>query len=163
MKIKLIDGSEFNSLPNEAEMAKQVSEIDTNGGYLDLSGYAHALPALTSVGGSLIESAPFIPQIHKRIYDAAKADDRFDMHEWGRDTPCGTGRCRGGHTVNLAGKKGFELKSRVDWSVAALLIYMKSDPDLWRKGYPDFSSSVKNADALADMKRCAELEESTQA
>ena len=37
---------------------------------------------------------------------------------------------------------------------AAMLLYLKSDPDLWRKGCPDF----RNMDALAGTKRCAELE-----
>jgi hypothetical protein len=84
------------------------------------------------------------------------------MHGWGSATACGSGRCRGGHVVNLAGQAGFDLKARVGWPAAAMLIYLKSDPDLWRRGYPDFSGDVKNADALADMKRCAELEKENQ-
>ncbi len=138
--------------------AHPLPALTTVGGSLDASGYAHPLPALTTVGGYLIKDAPFVKNIHKTVYDAAKADTSFDMGGWGRDTACQTGRCRGGHVVNASGQAGFNLKAKTDWGQAALLIYLRSDPDLWRKGYPNFSSDVKNDDALADMKRYAELE-----
>jgi hypothetical protein len=138
--------------------AHPLPALTTIGGPLDARGYAHPLPALTTVGGSLIADAPFVENIHKRVFDAAKADSRFDMGGWGKETPCGTGRCRGGHVVNQAGRAGFELKEKTDFPTAALLIYLKNDPELWRKGYPNFEGSVKNDDAMADMKRCAELE-----
>lgn len=56
--------------------------------------------------------------------------------------------------ITLAGKKGSALEKAVGPSVAAALIYFKSDPTLER--VPDFYAS--NEDALADMKRLAEAE-----
>jgi hypothetical protein len=100
---------------------------------------------------------PIITQIHQRVYHAAISEGAFDMMTWGPEeyTPeCETTRCRAGLVVHLAGQAGYALKSICGWQGAAWLIYKTSDPTIER--VPDFFAS--NDDAMADMKRLAELE-----
>ena len=94
---------------------------------------------------------PTITNIHQRIYDAAKAEGALDMEVV---HACETTHCRAGWTIHLAGEAGYALQKAMGWSVAATLIYKKSDPD--RDFALDFITT--NDKALADMKRQAELE-----
>ena len=73
------------------------------------------------------------------------------MSDW---HTCDTTHCRAGWVVTLAGKAGKKLERYWDTYHAAWLIYKTSDPNI--KGRPDFYAS--NEDALADMKRLAEME-----
>ncbi|WP_421783308.1 hypothetical protein [Kiloniella litopenaei] len=78
------------------------------------------------------------------------------MSDW---HTCDTTHCRAGWVTTLAGEEGKKLEDKVGTANAAYLIYAASDPDhLSRDGAPDFYTSNENA--LADMKRLAELEAS---
>jgi hypothetical protein len=67
---------------------------------------------------------------------------------------CGTAHCRAGWIVTLAGAGGAALEYAMGTPAAASLIYMASDPTLEK--IPNFYCG--NEEALADMKRLAELE-----
>jgi len=73
------------------------------------------------------------------------------MEEW---HTCDTTHCRAGWVVQLAGKKGKELEERTSTIFAALMIYKKSSEI--RVSPTRFFEN--NEAALADMKRCAEME-----
>lgn len=77
------------------------------------------------------------------------------MGSWhNEEAACGTTHCRAGGVVALAGEAGAILENRTSTLFAAMQIYKKSSPiRVWP---PSFF--VANALALADMKRCAELE-----
>lgn len=72
---------------------------------------------------------------------------------------CGTTHCRAGWVVALGGKKGRDLELRTSTSFAAMLIYKESSPDI---PVPVTKFFVNNKDAMADIKRCAELEKAAQ-
>lgn len=42
---------------------------------------------------------------------------------------CKTPMCTAGHLVNMAGKRGYELKNKYGWATAATLIHQKAHPD----------------------------------
>jgi hypothetical protein len=67
---------------------------------------------------------------------------------------CKTTHCRAGWVTTLAGKAGKALEAAVSTHLAAFLIYRASDPSM--VDAPNFYAS--NGDALADMKRLAEIE-----
>ena len=67
---------------------------------------------------------------------------------------CGTSHCRAGWVVVLAGDEGEALERNVGTSTAAALIYFASDSQM--KAVPDFYCT--NAEALEDMRQCAERE-----
>ena len=93
-----------------------------------------------------------IDNIHQTVYQAATAkSDSLDMGNWHK---CETTHCRAGWVTHLAGEAGRALEFAFGSALAATYIYMASDPKLER--VPDFYCS--NDDALADMKRLAELE-----
>jgi Pentapeptide repeats (8 copies) len=112
----------------------------------DLSGAA--LRGANLIGAKL-PPAPVIPDIHRAVYAAASQPGALDMDAW----HCGTTHCRAGWVVTLAGEAGAALEAEFGTGPAAALIYMASDPALER--IPNWSAS--NADALADMKRLAEI------
>ena len=91
---------------------------------------------------------PVIDNIHKRVYEAASQPGALDMGDW---HTCETTHCRAGWAVVLAGKQGRKLEEEYGPSVAACMIYSKSDPEMARM--PDFHCS--DAEALADMERMA--------
>lgn len=93
-----------------------------------------------------------ISNIHRAVFDAATAsDESLDMARW---HVCETTHCRAGWVIHLAGEAGYALEWALTTSTAAALIYANSDPLLER--IPDFHCS--DDEALADMKRFAELE-----
>ena len=69
---------------------------------------------------------------------------------------CETTHCRAGWVVTLAGEAGKALESFHSTELAAMLIYRESSPHRVNPGR--FYDS--NEDAMADMKRMAELESS---
>jgi hypothetical protein len=98
---------------------------------------------------------PTVENIHTKIYKAVTADPKyFDMSTWHRQTSCGTTHCRAGWVIELAGEAGKSLEAFHDTPLAAFLIYNASSPH--KVSMPRFYEG--NEDALADMKRLAELE-----
>lgn len=97
------------------------------------------------------DGIPIIPDIHRRVYEAASAPGALDMSTW---HTCGTTHCRAGWVIALAGDAGRAMEWCLGTATAAALIYQQSDPQLER--VPDFYAD--DATALADMKRLAELE-----
>ncbi len=67
---------------------------------------------------------------------------------------CDTTHCRAGWVVTLAGEKGKELEAKTSTLFAAMMIYKASSPI--KVSPPRFFE--KNDVAMADMKKCAELE-----
>ena len=97
---------------------------------------------------------PLVQGLNKKILDAlnGEIEERLDMSNW---HTCETTHCYGGWAVFLAGESGKILESILDTNVAAALIITKSCPYLNGK-VPNFYAS--NEDALAEIKRCAEIE-----
>ena len=73
------------------------------------------------------------------------------MGDWHR---CETTHCRAGWVTTLAGEEGKKLEREIGTPAAATLIYLASDPNIER--FPNFYCG--DAEALADMKACAERE-----
>ncbi len=92
---------------------------------------------------------PTIENIHQRVYEAASAPQALDMSNW---HTCGTTHCRAGWVVHLAGKAGYALERFHNTALAAQLIYRESGAPINPARFYD-----NNDDALADMKRLAEL------
>ena len=113
--------------------------------------------------GADLSGAPVIPDIHRKVYEAASQPGALNMTDWhtcgtthcraGWHT-CGTTHCRAGWVVALAGDKGKALEDKIGTPAAATLIYLASDPTLEK--LPDFYCS--NDAALADMARLAGVE-----
>ena len=92
---------------------------------------------------------PVVDNLDARLLAAVEADSKaLNMNDW---HSCETTHCRAGWYVNLAGKSGYDLEAKVGPNVAGALIYAKSTG----RPVPDFYASYD--DALADIKRCAEL------
>ena len=98
-----------------------------------------------------LRRAPVIPNIHQAVYAAASQPDALDMGDWHR---CETTHCRAGWVTTLAGEEGKRLEREIGTPAAATLIYLASDPNIER--FPNFYCG--DAEALADMKACAERE-----
>ena len=101
--------------------------------------------------GADLSGVPSIPNIHQAVYAAASKPGCFDMSDW---HTCETTHCRAGWVVALAGDGGAAMEYCMGTPAAAALIYIKSDPGLEK--VPDFYTN--NDEALADMKRLAEME-----
>ncbi len=65
---------------------------------------------------------------------------------------CETTHCRAGWVVHLAGEAGYELEKETSWLFAAQQIYKASGYQISPCRFYD-----SNADAMADMKRLAEV------
>jgi hypothetical protein len=74
------------------------------------------------------------------------------MSDW---HTCETTHCRAGWVVALAGKDGKALEDRTSTEFAAMQIYRKSCPDIPVSPVRFYESDEV---AMADIKRCAELE-----
>ncbi len=70
------------------------------------------------------------------------------------DNICGTPMCTAGHLVNMAGEIGYKLKSKYGWANAAMLIHLKSNPDLPVQNF----GSIPQEWALAYIEEMAERE-----
>ena len=105
--------------------------------------------------GANFGSAPKVENIHGAVYRAAtQTTDALKMDAW---HTCETSHCRAGWITTLAGEAGARLEAEIGTPVAALAIYAASDPTYFeRDGVPDFYCG--NDEALADMKRLADLE-----
>lgn len=117
---------------------------------------------------------PVIPNIHQRVYEAASQPGALYMNRWHHS--CGTVHCRAGWVIHLAGEAGykFEVHKRDEYifqpyeerrfsiapeAQAAIAIYEASSPiPVGNDRFYD-----RHDEALADMKRCADLEQAMQA
>jgi hypothetical protein len=97
---------------------------------------------------------PVIKNIHQAIFAAASAEGALNMNNVHQ---CNTTHCRAGWAVHLAGEAGYDLERRFDWNLAARMIYEASG---YKISPVEFYKS--NDDALADMKRLADLEKVSQ-
>ena len=93
-----------------------------------------------------------IENIHQKVYEAVSKPGALDMGTWHK---CETTHCRAGWIVALAGEEGRRLEAFHDTPLAAQLIYLASDP-LNPVSPVRFFETAE--DALADMKRLADLE-----
>ena len=96
---------------------------------------------------------PVIADIHQKVFEAASQPGALNMNDW---HTCGTTHCRAGWVVHLAGEAGYALERFHNTALAAQLIYRES-------GHPINPGKfyVKNDEALADMKRLAEVAPAT--
>lgn len=115
------------------------------------SGLTNAGPVAREKGKSWFD-VPVIPNIHQKVFAAASAPKAFDMEVW---HSCDTMHCRGGWVVFLAGNKGRKLELANNTLFAAMQIYHASNPSIPVSPARFFESKKV---AMADMKRCAELE-----
>ena len=92
---------------------------------------------------------PSIPDIHRKIYDAASRPGSLDMglFHW-----CETTHCRAGWAIHLAGEAGYQLEKETSSVFAAMQIYKAS-------GYliSPVKFFVSNEEALEDMRKLAEV------
>jgi hypothetical protein len=110
-------------------------------------------------GGEAAFIVPVIPNIHQRILDAVTTDPAaFDMKHWHHQTACGTTHCRAGFVVETAGEAGKKLEKQTSTIFAAMQIYHASSKI--EVACPRFYEP--DSIALADIKRCAELEGKSQ-
>jgi hypothetical protein len=108
----------------------------------------------SDLSDSDLSGVPFIENIHQTVYAAASVPpEALNMST--RHT-CETTHCRAGWVVTLAGAAGAAMEYCLGTAAAAALIYVKSDPKI--EEIPNFYAS--NDEALADMKRLADLEKS---
>jgi hypothetical protein len=97
-----------------------------------------------------------VPSLHRKILAAIEAGGTFDMSKWhGGEGVCGTTHCRAGWAIHLAGPVGRTLEYCLGSNAAGALIHLASCPQLEGK-VPNFIDTNENA--LADIKRLAELE-----
>jgi len=97
-------------------------------------------------------TTPKIKNIHKAVLEAASNKDALEMGKW---HICDTTHCRAGWVVTLAGEEGKKLEKFFNSTlIAAMKIYNESSTI--KVGATRFFES--NEVAMADMKRCAELE-----
>ena len=106
---------------------------------------------LTEADLTWADWVPKIKNIHQTVYEAASKPKALEMADW---HTCETTHCRAGWVVHLAGNAGRVMEGVYGTGSAAALIYMVSDPSM--KRVPNWTDTNENA--LADMKRLAELE-----
>lgn len=94
---------------------------------------------------------PKIENIHTKILEATSKEGALNMEKW---HTCDTTHCRAGWVEFLAGKEGKELAEKTSILFAAMHIYKESS-DI-HVGCNKFFDT--NEVAMADIKRCAELE-----
>ena len=94
---------------------------------------------------------PVIENIHQKVLEAVSNPGALEMDTW---HTCETTHCRAGWVEVLAGDAGRELAKKTSTAFAAMQIYKKSSPIRVSpvRFYED------NKTAMADIKRCAELE-----
>jgi uncharacterized protein YjbI with pentapeptide repeats len=100
-----------------------------------------------------------VPNLHGKIVSALDAGAGLEMGSWHlNDAACGTAHCRAGWYIHFAGPAGYMLERMIGPAGAGALIVAASCPYL--KRVPDFYCS-NDDEALADIKRCAEIEAKT--
>lgn len=112
-----------------------------------------AKKGLAAEPGKHATSVPPIPKIeniNQRIYEAVSQPEALNMNDW---HTCDTTHCRAGWAVHLAGDAGYALEQSHGSLLAAQLIYRESGSPISPIRFFD-----SKAEALADMKRAAEVE-----
>jgi hypothetical protein len=95
---------------------------------------------------------PVIENIHQKVLEAATVrPDSLNMGDW---HTCETTHCRAGWVVHLAGEPGAKLERQTSTLFAAMQIYKASSTI----SVSPTRFYENNETALADMKRCADLE-----
>jgi hypothetical protein len=108
-----------------------------------------------------MKNIPVIENIHQKVLEAVtkgelKMDDWHTSKEKNEEGAyCGTTHCRAGWVVALGGKDAVRLEEQTSTEFAALQILHKSNPNIRVSPVRFYESNEK---ALADIKRCAELE-----
>ena len=97
---------------------------------------------------------PTIANIHQKVLEAVSQPDALRMDTW---HTCGTAHCRAGWVVHLAGEEGYALERFFDTPLAAMKIMDASSAAPLPKVSP-VRFYETNEQALADIKRMAELE-----
>jgi hypothetical protein len=158
MPVHFKDGTLRGDLPWNLKDARNIIAID---GDIDLCGYSYPMPRLETIHGISVKDAPVIPSLHSKIYEAASKPGALNMRHW-HDPHCKTTHCRAGWTVAVAGRAGKSLEEMVKDQntrraftptparIAACLIYIRNDPNIFNGGFPNFYCS--NEKALADMR-----------
>jgi hypothetical protein len=96
-------------------------------------------------GATGLLKAPKVPDLHRRLSSAVgRLGSHLDMGIWHN---CRTTHCRAGWAIQLAGKAGKRLETKLGPGVAGALIYWNSTGMI-----PDFFA--EQVDALADIRRC---------
>jgi hypothetical protein len=95
---------------------------------------------------------PVVEDLDRKVLAAVGDGEFLEMGTW---HTCETTHCRGGWAIALCGEQGHALEQFYNWELAAILIYDASDPDFKINPARFYDSNVN---ALADMKRLAELE-----
>lgn len=93
---------------------------------------------------------PAVDNLDIRVYEAVKSDPwALNMKSW----HCGTGHCRAGWIVQLAGRPGRKLENEFDYStpMAAMLIYHKSTG----RHIEPYKLYTTKANAMASIERAA--------
>ncbi|MBO9613394.1 MAG: hypothetical protein J7619_11895 [Dyadobacter sp.] len=98
---------------------------------------------------------PVIENIHQKVLEAVSAPNVLDMQSW---HTCDTTHCRAGWVVFMAGEEGRKLEQKTTTAFAAMMIY-KASSEI-RVSPTRFYES--NDVAMADIKRCADLEVQSQ-
>ena len=95
---------------------------------------------------------PIIKNIHAKVLEAVSRKGALKMSDW---HTCETTHCRAGWVIHLAGNAGYKLEKSVrSTPFAASLIYDKSS----NVRVPEHLFYDTKKDAMASIKRCAELE-----
>ena len=98
-----------------------------------------------------------VPSLHRRMLAAIEVGGSLNMSNW---HTCETTHCRAGWAIHLAGEPGEMLEACVGPMLAGALIHIASCPQLEGK-VPNFYAG--NDEALADIKRLAQLEPELEA
>lgn len=110
---------------------------------------ASCSPDLIGRVQSLLQiQVPIVEDLDVLILAAVEAGN-LDMNYWHHH--CGTTHRRSGTAIHLAGEAGYALEHAVGPEMAGRMIYESSTG----RPAPDFYAS--NEDAIADIRRCAEL------
>ena len=121
--------------------------------YLD--GKKNIKPEGSTSNKSGFPEIPVIANIHQKILKATSNPDALKMDNW---HTCETTHCRAGWVVTLAGEKGKALEDETSTLFAAMQIYKASSPI--RVSPVRFFDG--NKEAMADIKKCADLESAKQ-
>ncbi len=103
-----------------------------------------------------LANIPIIKNIHQRLLEAVSVPDHaLSMKNW---HVCETTHCRAGWITTIAGESGKKLEALTTTEFAAMQIYKASSPI--RVSPVRFYET--DAVAMADIKRCAELEKQNE-
>jgi hypothetical protein len=98
---------------------------------------------------------PVVENIDAKILAAIEAGGTLNMGSW---HTCETTHCRAGWAIHLAGEAGYALEKRFGPQHAGAMIYRASRPG---QHAPHFFAT--DADALADIRKCADEQSTTPA